>query len=77
MKLEVGKRYVTRDGRKAKVDCRGGLFIGENPAENNFQVKIEGNDQLINFICEDGFAMPTNVVGGRKETSEDLIAEIV
>ena len=75
IRLEVGNKYLTRDGRVAEVI---GIIANEflPVGENNYRVRIGGNQHEEYFICKDGFAQPLNILGGRKEASEDLVSEV-
>lgn len=77
-----GKTYLTRDGRKAKLE----YFPNDIPhLMSPYVCEIEGAGQTneegiflhnVYFVQDDGFMQPKNLVEGRKETPEDLVSEL-
>lgn len=68
IKLEVGKRYLTRDGRVAQVTGKK-----DGKEDYNFIVSSDGGDERW-LAQEDGHF---HSIDGRVELPQDLILEVV
>lgn len=69
IKLEVGKTYLTRDGRRAMVVAKI-----NNREEDNYRVHALQNEKDEWLSKEDGFHHSLN---GRVDCDVDLISEAV